>query len=142
MTNLLFENLNYLIVKDFWMIKIWPYFHKSIWVTIFCLFFNFFCSKVIFFESFRWDIILLDFVHFLFKDFKLKNYINYVKYKFSHKIGKVYKWLNMYYSNIKIIIKKKVTTMSIRITLRKFVWIYKRLSSHCIVHSPIYKHEF
>jgi len=107
MTNLLFENLNYLIVRDFWMIKIWPYFHKSIWITIFCLFSNFLCSKVIFLKSFRWDIILLNFVGFLFKNFKFKNYINYVKYKFSHKFGKVCKWLNMYYSNIKIIIQQK-----------------------------------
>jgi hypothetical protein len=25
MKNLFFENLNRLIVKDFWMVKIWPY---------------------------------------------------------------------------------------------------------------------
>ncbi len=34
----------------------------------------------------------------------LKNDINYIKYKFSHRFGKVCQSLNMYYSKIKIII--------------------------------------
>ncbi len=32
------ESLNHLIVRDFWMAKIWLYFHKSIWITIFVCF--------------------------------------------------------------------------------------------------------
>jgi hypothetical protein len=43
-------------------------------------------------------------VGFPFRTFKLKNGINYIKYKFPHRFGKVYRWLNMYYSNIRIII--------------------------------------
>jgi hypothetical protein len=35
MKNYFFENLNHLIVKKFWMVKIWTYFHKSIWVKKF-----------------------------------------------------------------------------------------------------------
>jgi hypothetical protein len=38
MINILFEKLNCLIVKDFWMVKIWLYFHKSIWIAIFICF--------------------------------------------------------------------------------------------------------
>jgi hypothetical protein len=45
----------------------------------------------------------MDFVSFPFKTSKLKNDINYIKYKFSHRFGKVYKWLNMYCLKIKII---------------------------------------
>jgi hypothetical protein len=45
----------------------------------------------------------MDFVGFSFKPSKLENDISYLKYKFSYKFGKVCKWLNMYYSNIKII---------------------------------------
>jgi hypothetical protein len=48
MRNLFFENLNHLIITDFWMIKIGPYFHKSLWVAI--CFFQFFCPKRIFFK--------------------------------------------------------------------------------------------
>ncbi len=40
--------------------------------------------------------------------------INYISYKFSHRFGKVYKWLNMYYSNIKIIIILKITIKWLR----------------------------
>jgi hypothetical protein len=39
------------------MVKIWPYFHKSIWVANFILFSNFL-------KSFRWGIIPLDFLGF------------------------------------------------------------------------------
>jgi hypothetical protein len=31
MKNIFFENPNRLIVRDLWMVKIWTYFHKSIW---------------------------------------------------------------------------------------------------------------
>jgi hypothetical protein len=67
----------------------------------------------------------LDFVGFPFRNSKLKNDISYIKYKFSHRSGKVCRWLNMYYSNIRIIIFKKLTTMSIWIILKNLVWTYK-----------------
>jgi hypothetical protein len=43
-------------------------------------------------------------VCFLFKTSKLQNDISYLKYKFSHRFRKVCRWLNMYYSNIKLIV--------------------------------------
>jgi hypothetical protein len=91
----------------------------------FYLFFNF-CPKNIFFESFRWNIIHMDFVGFPFRTFKLKNDISYIKYKFSHRFGKVSKWMNMYYSKIKIITFFKVTTMFIWIILKNLVWTCKK----------------
>ncbi len=94
----------------------------------FCLFFNFFGPKACVFENFRWGIILLDFVGFPFKTSKIKNGINYIKYKFSHRFGKVFRWLNIYYSKIKITIFKKVITMSIWIILKNLVWTYKECS--------------
>ncbi len=124
MKNLFFENLNYLIVRDFWMVKIWPYFHKSIWVAIFVCF-SIFCPKSILFLNFIWGIIPLDFLGFSFMTSKSKNDINYIKYQFSHRFGKVCKWLNMYYSNIIILIIFKVTTISIWIILRNLVWTYE-----------------
>jgi hypothetical protein len=69
----------------------------------FYLFFNFFVPKAYVFESFTWVIIHLDFVGFPFKISKFKNDINYIKYKFSYRFEKVCRWLNMYYSNIRII---------------------------------------
>jgi hypothetical protein len=77
------------------------------------LLYNLFVSKTYVFESFGWGIILMDFVGFPFKTSKLKNDISYIKYKFSHKFGKVCRGLNKYYSKIKIIILENVTTMSI-----------------------------
>jgi hypothetical protein len=105
------------------MVKIWPYFHKSIWVAIF-FFFQFLCPKNIFFLSFRWGIIPMNFVGFPFRTSKFKNEINYIKYKFSHRFQKVCRWLNIYYSNIIIITFKKITTTSIWI-------IFKNLVSTC-----------
>jgi len=70
-------------------------------------------------------IIPLDFVGSPFKTSKSKNDINYSKYKFSHRFGKHGKWLNMYYSNIRIIIFFKVITMSIWIILKNLVWTCK-----------------
>ncbi len=102
------------------MVKIWPYFHKSIWVIIFICFSIFLSQKHIF-ESFKWGIIFMDFVGFPFRTSKFKNDISYIKYKFSHRFGKVCRWLNMYYSNIRIIIFFKVTTMSIWIILKNLV---------------------
>jgi hypothetical protein len=121
--NALFENLNHLIVRDFWMVKIWPYFHKSIWITIFVCF-QFFCPKSYAFENFTWVIIHLDFMSFLFRTSKFKNDISYKKNKFSHRFGKVCRWLNMYYSKIRIITFFEVTTMSIWIILKNLVWTY------------------
>jgi len=54
----------------------------------FFLFFNLFVPKVYAFESFTWGIIHMNFVGFPFKTFKLKNDINYIKYKFSHRLGR------------------------------------------------------
>jgi hypothetical protein len=67
----------------------------------------------------------MDFVSFPFKTSKFKNGINYIKYKFSHRFGKVYRRLNMYCSNIKITIFKKVKTMSIWIILKNLVWTHR-----------------
>ncbi len=53
----------------------------------------------------------------------------YIKYKFSHRFGKVCQSLNMYYSKIKIIIFKKITTMSISIILNNLIWTYKECKS-------------
>jgi hypothetical protein len=127
MKNLFFENLNYLIARDFWMVKIWPYFHKFIWVAIF-VYFSIFLSQKHFFENFIWGIIFMNFVGFSFKTFKFKNDTNYIKYKFSHRFGKVCRWLNLYYSNINIIIFFKLTTMSIWIILTNLIWTYKECS--------------
>jgi hypothetical protein len=55
----------------------------------------------------------MDFVGFPFETFKIKNDINNIKYKFSHRFGKVCRGLNEYYSKIRIIIIFKITTMSI-----------------------------
>jgi len=128
MRNIFFENLNRLIIKDFWMVKIWSYFHKSIWVPIFICF-QFLCPKNIFFKSFRWGIIPLDFVGFPFRTSKFKNDINYIKYNFSHRFGNVFKWLNMYYSNIRIIIFFKITIM--------FIWIFF-LKMYGLIKNVIY----
>jgi hypothetical protein len=79
----------------------------------FYLFFKFFVPKTYVFESFRWGITFMDFVGFTLNISKLKNDISYIKYKFSHIFGKVCRGLNIYYSNIGIIIFSKVITMSI-----------------------------
>jgi len=126
MRNLFFENLDCLIVRDFWMVKIWPYF-------------QIFCPKSIFFESFRWGIIPLDFVGFPFRTSKLKTNINYIKCKFSHRFGKICKWLNMYYSNFRIIIFFKVTTMSSWTILKNLICTYRELFFAII--EPLY-HAF
>jgi hypothetical protein len=124
MKNLFFLNLNHLIARDFWMVKIWPYFS---WVHmnynfLFKFFFQVFCPKkyclkVLDGALFLWNlwVFFLGLSNFL-------NDISYIKYKFSHKFGKVCRWLNMYYSKIRIIIFSKVTTMSIWFILNNFVW--------------------
>jgi hypothetical protein len=56
----------------------------------FCLFFDLFIPKTYVIESFRWGIIPLDFVGFFLGFLNLKNGINYIKYKFSHRFGKVW----------------------------------------------------
>jgi hypothetical protein len=55
----------------------------------------------------------MDFVSFPFRTLNFKNDINYIKYKFSQRFGKVCRLLNMYYSKIIIITFKKIMTMSI-----------------------------
>jgi len=87
--------------------------------------FQFICPKSIFFGSFRWGIVPLDFVNFPFKTSKFKNDIIYIKYKFSHKFIMVCRWLNIYYSKIRIIIYLKVISMSIWIILNSLVWTRK-----------------
>jgi hypothetical protein len=89
------------------------------------LFFKFFVPKTYVFESFRWGIIPLDFVGFCFRTSKLKNDISYIKCKFSHRFGKVCRWLKMYYSKIKIVAFLKVLTMFIWIILMNLVWTCK-----------------
>jgi hypothetical protein len=141
MKNIFFENLNHLITRDFWMVKIWPYFYKSIWVAI-LFYFQIFCPKNIYFEKFYMGIIFIYFVSFPFRTFKFKNDIKYIKYKFSHRFGKVCRGLNVYYSNIRIIIFFKVTTMSIwNIILKNLVCICKECKNYwkwaiwlCIYH--------
>jgi hypothetical protein len=71
MKNLFLENLNYLIIRDFWMLKIWPYFLNPDELQ-FLFVFQFLCPKKYVFESFTWVIIHVDFVAFLFRIFKLK----------------------------------------------------------------------
>jgi hypothetical protein len=85
----------------------------------FCLFFNFSIPKTCVFESFTWVIIHLDLVGFSFRNFKFKNDINYIEYKFSHRFGKVCRWLNMYNSKIIIIMFLEISTMSI--------WTFKKI---------------
>jgi hypothetical protein len=87
--------------------------------------FQFLYPKSIFFESFKWGIILFDFMGFFFKISKLKNDINYIKYKFSHRFGKVCRLLNMYYSKITIIAFFKVKIIFILIIFKNLVWICK-----------------
>jgi hypothetical protein len=62
---------------------------------------------------------------FFFKISKLKNDINYIKYKFSHRFGKVCRLLNMYYSKITIIAFFKVKIIFILIIFKNLVWICK-----------------
>jgi len=89
------------------------------------------CHKNIVFESFRWHSIPLGFMGYSFRTSKSKNDINYIKYQFSHRFGKVYRWLNMYYSNIIILTFLKITTMSIWIILKNLVWTYKKCVFCC-----------
>jgi hypothetical protein len=133
----LFWNLNFLIVRDFWMVKIWPYFYKSILQFLFV--FQFLCHKSIFFKKITLVIIHMDFVDFAFRTSKLKSNINYIKYKFSHRFGKVCRWLEMYYSKIKVITFFKVTTMSIWIILKKAYGLIRNVISIDI--EPLY-HAF
>jgi hypothetical protein len=58
----------------------------------------------------------MDFVSFPFKTSKFfKKNITYIKYNFSNRFGKVCRWLNMYYSKIKIVTFFKVTIV--------YIWI-------------------
>jgi len=113
MRNLLFENLNPLIIRDIWIVKIWPYFHKSIWVAIFvCFSISLFQEH--FFENFTWGIIHMDFVGFTFRTYKFKNDMNYINTSFHIDLGMfIGDW---------IITFKKVTTMFIWIIIKNLVW--------------------
>jgi hypothetical protein len=122
--NILFENFNHLIVRDFWMVN-FDHVFISPYELQFLFVFQFLCLKIICFESFTCVIIHMNFMGFSFGTSKVKNDINYIKYKFSHRFGKVCMWLNMYYSNIRIISFKKIATMSIWIILKKLIWTYK-----------------
>jgi len=86
--------------------------------------FNFFVPKAFFWKLYTGHYSL-NFVGFPFRTSKLKNDINYIKYKFLHRFGKVCRWLNMYYSKIRIITFLKITTMSIWIILKNLIWTYR-----------------
>jgi hypothetical protein len=107
------------LVVWFFILCFYPYELQFLFV------FQFICPKSIFSESFKWGIIFMDFVGFPFETSKLKKDNSYIKYKFSHRFGKVCSWLNMYYSKIRIIIFFKVTTMFIWIILKNLVWTCK-----------------
>ena len=86
----LFENFNHLIIGNFEWLK-FDHIFISPYELQFLFVFQFFCAKNIFFESSKWGIIFMDFVGFPFRTFKFKNDISYIKYKISHKFGKVCK---------------------------------------------------
>ncbi len=106
MKNLFFKNLNHLIIRIFWMVKNWTYSHMSIWIANFVFLSKILFQKTYFLKVLNGGIIPFDFMGFFFKTSKSKKDINYIKYQFSHRFGKVYKLLNMYYSNIKILLFK------------------------------------
>jgi hypothetical protein len=64
MKNFFLENLNHLIIRDFWMVKIGHIF-ISPYKLQFLFVFIFFVPKTYFFESFTWGNIHMDFVVFL-----------------------------------------------------------------------------
>jgi hypothetical protein len=125
MKNLFLKTLTNEYLGTFEWLKFDHIFISSYEVQFFYFFFNFLVPKTYVFESFTWVIILLDFVGFPFRTSKFKNDINYIKYKFSHRFGKVCMWLKMYYSKIRIIIFKNLTTMSIWIILKNIVLTYR-----------------
>ncbi len=98
-----FENLNHLIVRDFWMVQIWPYFHRSIWVAIFVLFFKFFAPIFIYLKALDGPLFIWTLWVFLLGLPGLKITSNTLNINFSHKFEKVCRWLSMYYSKIIII---------------------------------------
>jgi hypothetical protein len=59
MRNLFFENFNRLIIKDFWMVKIWQHFHKSIWVAILFCFSISFSQKHMFLKALHGALFIL-----------------------------------------------------------------------------------
>jgi len=58
MKNILKKNLNRLVARDFWKVKIWPYFHNP-YELQFLFVFQIFCPKSFFLIKIRWSIILL-----------------------------------------------------------------------------------
>jgi hypothetical protein len=81
----------------------------------------------------------LDFVGVPFWTSKLKNDINYIRYKFSHRFKKVCRWSNIYYSNIKIINFLKIKIMSIWLFFKKLYGLIRSAFSTTI--KPLY-HAF
>ncbi len=124
MKDLFFENLNILIVRDFWIVEIGPYFHKSIWVVIFVfLFFNFFVPKELFLKFLDGAISLWNLWVFLLGLPNQKMTLATQNTNFHIDLGRfVGDWTCiiqiLQYSYI-------LTTMSIWITLNNLVWTYK-----------------
>jgi hypothetical protein len=125
MMNLFFENFNHLIVSDFEWFKFDHIFISPYELQFFFVFF-FFGPKNICFGTFKISHYSYGFCEFSFQDFQvLKNNISYIKYKFSHRFGKICRWLSMYYSKIRIMTFFKATNVSIWIILKNLVWIRK-----------------
>jgi len=70
MKNIFFENLSHLIVRDFWTIKIWSYFHKFIWVAIFFIF-QIFVPKTHFLKALHMSLFIWTLWVFFKKNFQM-----------------------------------------------------------------------
>ncbi len=68
------KKFSQLIIKDFWMVKIYgPYFHKYIWGEyIYC--FPIFFLKIIFFTSSTWGDATKGLSHFYMKSSKIQSF--------------------------------------------------------------------
>ncbi len=89
-------------------------------------YFQFFCSKKICFWKFymgRCSFRLCGV--FLLRFPNLKMISTTLNISFHYRFGKVCRWLNMYYSKIRIITFLKVVTMSIWIILKNLVLTYR-----------------
>ncbi len=92
--------------------------------------FKFFVPKAYFLKVLDGTVFLWILWVFLLRLPNLKNDISYIKYTFSHRFVKVCKGLNIYYSNFRIIIKKKVISMSIWIIFNNLVWTCKKCKNY------------
>jgi hypothetical protein len=120
MRNLFFKNYNRLIVRE-WLkfdhIFISPYELQFFFV------FQFLCPKSIFFESFRWGNILLDFVGFPFRTSKLKLTSTTLNVSFHIDLGRfVGDWTCIIQRLGYIVTFFKAITMFIWIILNNLVW--------------------